>query len=84
LFTYKAKFFDYLSYNSVNKFTYTPREVDKTFNVIYEQQFVLEDTAIEQKRIIYGIGQFIRDMGGLWIGLSFMGFFIVKISNNDE
>lgn len=39
---------------------------------------------MEDIRIIYGAGQFIRDMGGLWMGIMFMGYFIMRISNNDE
>jgi hypothetical protein len=52
--------------------------------VLKEFLFVLEDASMQEIRIIYGIAQYIRDMGGLWMGILFMGFFFVKISNNDE
>jgi hypothetical protein len=77
LFSYSATIYKFLSYHMINRFTFTPKVEDFTYNVMKEFSFVLEDATMEEIRIIYGIAQFIRDMGGLWMGILFMGYFIV-------
>ena len=34
LFSYNAKKYKFLSYSSINEFTYTPKEEDSTFNIM--------------------------------------------------